>query len=96
MLRYVKYAAYVALQHSLISGNIIQSVHSREFGKSGSMMFLEGAEEAPVKVAVTACDTRDSACSIITSYNRPPLDQSMPYKWLQGRDDHLLVKVWEA
>lgn len=96
VVRYVKYAAYLAMQHSLVSGDLIQSLYCREFGNKGIMMFLEQTDEAPIRAAVTACTTRDSACSIITSYNRPLPVEPRPYKWLQERDNHLDVKVWEA
>jgi hypothetical protein len=96
MFKYVKYAAYIAFQQSLVSNKVIQSVYCREFEQSGSMMFPEGSEEARTMVAVTTCSTRDAACSIITSYNKPPLDPSRPYKWLQARDEDVDVRVWEA
>jgi hypothetical protein len=96
MFKYVRYAAYIAFQRSLVSGKAIQFVHCQEFEESGSMMFPEISEESRVKVAVTACNTRDSACSIITSYNRSPFHPSRPYKWMQATDDHMDVKVWEA
>ncbi|KAH8704513.1 hypothetical protein GQ44DRAFT_732312 [Phaeosphaeriaceae sp. PMI808] len=58
-------------------------------------MFLDDVDETPMKAAVTTCNARDCACSIITSYNRPPLEPTKPYKWLQARDDYLHVKTWK-
>jgi hypothetical protein len=95
VFKYVRYAANIAFQHSFVSGKVIQALYRQEFGDN-RLLFHEGAEQAPTKVAVTACNSRDSTCSIITSYNRPPLASSRPYKWLQGRDEHIHVKAWEA
>lgn len=95
-LRYAKYAAYLALQRSLVSGKLIQSLFCREFGDQRRMMFPAQTNEAPIRAAVTTCNTRDSACSIITSYNRPLPAEPRSYKWLQERDNHLHVRVWEA
>jgi hypothetical protein len=96
VLRYIKYAACVALQQSFVSGGTIQSVLRQEFGKHGSMMFPRDIAGAPVKLAVTAWDTRAKSCSIITSYNRPSPKQRMPYKWLQASEPDLDDQVWEA
>jgi hypothetical protein len=95
-LKYAKYAAFIMLGSSFIKGPLIDAAHYEIFGKSGKMMFSETTNEAPTKVAVTTCNVRDSSCSIITSYNKRTVDHSKPYKWLQSKDQHLGVKVWEA
>ncbi|KAF3028711.1 hypothetical protein E8E12_000655, partial [Didymella heteroderae] len=51
VLRYIKYAACIALQRSFVSGDTIQAVLRQEFGKYGSMMFPTALDGAPVKLA---------------------------------------------
>lgn len=96
MARYARYFAHVALGTSLVSEIDVQSMHYQEFGTCGSLLFPEQRDKTPIKVAVTACSTRDSACSIITSYNRPWLHRPVPYRWLQASDDYLQTQVWKA
>ncbi|KAF3029573.1 hypothetical protein E8E12_000283 [Didymella heteroderae] len=96
MLRYIKYAACIALQRSFVSGGTIQAVLRQEFGRYGSMMFPTALAGAPVKLAVTAWDTRAKCCSIVTSYNRPRLQGSKSYRWLQSNDADIDDQVWEA
>jgi hypothetical protein len=96
VLRYVGYAACVVLQRSLVSGGVIRSVHSQEFGKHGSMLFPDQVQGAKIKVGVTASSARNSVCSLITSYNRPPTQRPRPYKWLQSDNTDMNVQVWEA
>lgn len=93
--KYARCAAYLTFQRSFVSSRAIENVLQQEF-EQRSMLFQDDANEAPIKVAVTACNSRDSTCSIITSYNRPLLDPNLPYKWLQANDDSLNVKIWEA
>lgn len=95
VFKYVRYAANIAVQQSFVSDKTIQALYRQEF-QDNSLLFHGAPDLAPIKVAVTACSSRDLTCSIITSYNRAPVAPSRSYKWLQGRDEHMHVKVWEA
>lgn len=96
MIKYVKLAACAAWKSSIIDSSTIDSVYQLVFGEEASMMLPKVFEFSPTRVAVTTYSIHDSACSLITTYNRPVHNQHKLYQWLQSDDSLLDIKIWEA
>lgn len=96
IVKYMQLAACVAWKSSIVSRSTTDSVYQLVFGEDTAMLFPDVFNFPSTRVAITTYSMHDSACSLITTYNRPIHNQYKPYQWLQSDEKNLQVKVWEA